>query len=278
MKRPVIITIISISCILSNASSAFADAASKVRKGIKAYEAQNYDQALIDFNDAQTESPLSPEIFFNMGNVFYRQKKYKEAQDAFEKSRQNAEIQIEAKALYNIGNALFAQGRLPEALQAYKQSLEINPDDLDTKYNIEYTENKIKEMLSRAQETQQQAKQDQAQKEQPPQESEQAAPQESESPAQPAEQNNQSAQEKDTQTAAQDQAQKEQLGEPEGEDTQDVSRAQAAAQKQETQNQEKLTKEEAERFLSAFEQDQKDMLSNQKDRQKGWPGNVEKDW
>ncbi|MFH1760926.1 MAG: tetratricopeptide repeat protein [bacterium] len=277
MKRPVIITIISISCILSNASSVFAGVAGKVRKGIKAYEAQDYDQALIDFNDAQTESPLSAEIFFNMGNCFYQQKKYKEAQDAFEKSRQNADIQIEAKALYNIGNTLFAQGRFQEALQTYKQSLAIDPQDLDTKYNIEYTERKIKEMLSQAKETQQQAEQDQAQKDQQ-QQTEQANQQPQESPAQEQETQNQSEQEQNMQAQAQNSEQDNKSGpEDNTQENKNFSKANATGQK-EAQNQEELTQAAAEKFLSRFEQDQKDPLANQQRRQKGSPAYVEKDW
>jgi TolA-binding protein len=44
---------------------------------------------------------------------------------------------------------------LEEALEFYKKVLEINPDDEDAKYNIEFVQKKIKEMMDRAAQRQQ---------------------------------------------------------------------------------------------------------------------------
>ena len=137
----------------------------RVDRGNRLYGEGKWPEALTAYNDAQLESPAQPEIFFNMGNVFYRQKKYGEAADAYRKAMEKGDRNLEAKAYYNIGNAFFQEGLLREALDAYKQALERAPDDVDAKYNIEYTERKIKEMLSQAQTTMEKALRERAEKE-----------------------------------------------------------------------------------------------------------------
>ncbi|MCP4649714.1 MAG: tetratricopeptide repeat protein [PVC group bacterium] len=234
--------------------------AGKIKAGNQAYEEGRYDDALVTYNDAQIESPTSPEVFFNMGTVFYRQKKYQEAIDVFQKSMEKGDADIEAKALYNIGNSLFAQGQLREALEMYKHALERNPEDGDTKYNIEYTERKIKEMLSESKQTQEQAMKDQAKQQQQQQQ----------------EQEGQQAEENKENSEQQEQAQLKQSKKQEGSEEEQQQQSQ---QKDASEKKDELTEEEAERFLSMFEQDQKNnQLPPQQTPQRGYESHVEKDW
>ncbi len=242
----------------------FADAGitKKVIQGNKLFDEGNFDEALTKYNDAQIDSPSSPEIFFNMGTVYYKQKKYKEAIDAFGKSMEKGDIELEAKALYNIGNSLFQQGQLKDALDYYKQSLERNPDDKDTKYNIEYTEKKIKEMLSKSEQTRQQALKDQAQRKKEEQEG----------------------QEKKTQRDKSKENENKSAEEASGKDMDKESKngseaKQGQVDKDGAEKKEELDKEDAERFLSAFEQDKKNLTPPvQQESGQGSGTYVEKDW
>jgi len=249
---------------------------SRITEGNKLYNDGEYDKALTKYNDAQIEAPTSPEIFFNMGNVFFRQGKYKEAIDSYQKSMEKGDINIEAKSMYNIGNALFQQGQLRGALEYYKQALERNPDDVDAKYNIEYTERMIKEMLSKAQETMQKAQQEQQKREAQEQQSAQNSKKEE----------NAEDQEKQMESASQQEVEKKN-GEAKGErrtetdkkegDERQAQKAQAG--KTNTEDKEDLSEEEAERFLSAFERDKRgNPLLNQQKSRRGRGYNVEKDW
>ncbi|MFH1877475.1 MAG: tetratricopeptide repeat protein [Candidatus Omnitrophota bacterium] len=290
----------------------------KIREGNKLYENKDYDAALVKYNDAQADDPARAEIFFNMGNVFYRQKKYEEAIDAFKKSMEKGDQGLAGKALYNTGNALFQQGRLKEALETYKQALERDPDDVDTKYNIEYTERKIKEMLSRCRQTKQEAEKDQSRKEQSEQQEKQGqeagegAKKEGEGQSgDPARGARREDNEKEKQAGAQGRAgmdnrdeenktgDEKSIAEEKGSagDKQDeMSGAEEKAEGQgESREGEKkgtgrsregrpgekkeLNKEEAERFLSSFDQDQKNLVppDNQKEG-RGREPYVEKDW
>jgi len=248
----------------------------RIIEGNKLYNDEEYDKALTKYNDAQIEAPTNPEIFFNMGNVFFRQGKYKEAIDSYQKSMEKGDINIEAKAMYNIGNALFQQGQLREALEYYKQALERNPEDVDAKYNIEYTERMIKEMLSKAQETIEKAQREQQKRKAQEQQSAQGEKKEE----------NTEDQEKQTQSAPQQEVKKKPGEEKEAQhaetdkkegDERQVQEAQAG--KTDAENKEDLSEEEAERFLSAFERDKKDNpLLNQQKSRRGRGYYVEKDW
>ncbi len=45
---------------------------------------------------------------------------------------------MKRQALYNKGNALFRTGDVNKAIKAYQRALEIDPKDVDTKFNLEY--------------------------------------------------------------------------------------------------------------------------------------------
>lgn len=249
----------------------------KIAEGNKLYNDGEYDKALIKYNDAQIEDPKSPQVFFNMGNVLFRQGKYKEAIDSYQKSMENGDINVEAKAMYNIGNALFQQGQLRQALEYYKQALERDPDDIDAKYNIEYTERMIKEMLSKAQETKQRAQQEQQKRKAQEQQSAPSSEgKEEEKKSQKKPEGSASQQEDKKKAGEKKEGQHTEADKKEGEKPQSQE---ARSGKPEPENKEDLSKEEAERFLSAFESDKRDNpLLNQQKSRRGRGYYVEKNW
>jgi tetratricopeptide (TPR) repeat protein len=261
----------------------------KISEGNKLYAAKEYDKALTKYNDAGIDSPTSPEMFFNMGNVFFKQGKYKEAVDSYRKSMEKGDSAIEAKAMYNIGNALFNQGELREALDHYKQALARDPDDQDAKYNVEYTERMIKEMLSKAKDTMKKAaeenkEREERQKREGQQQQAEQAPEgnkkkedvtgtDDKTPGSDNEKSIGSAgKEDDKEGEKGEKAQAAGKGEPEDKDKD--KQAEAAGK-----DKNDPSKEEAERFLSVFDRDKKNnQLTNQQGSKKGRGYYVEKDW
>lgn len=153
--------------ILGSLNLAFGPAVvGKVREGNKLYEKENYDEALRKYTDAQIDRPESPEIFFNIANILYKQRKYSDAEQMLEKAIPQSETQLEANIHYNIGNCKYKQGQLRESIDYYKKALEINPNDEDAKYNIEFVEKKIKEMMSQAKERMEKQKKEEGKKQQ----------------------------------------------------------------------------------------------------------------
>lgn len=131
------------------AGSSFAGIKSKVNKGNKLYNKQKFEEALSKYRDAETDEPENPVLHFNVGDALYKTEKYEEAIKEFEKATYSRDIELQAKSYYNTGNCLYRQDKLPESVQYYKKCLELNPDDEDAKFNYEFVQKKIKEMMDK---------------------------------------------------------------------------------------------------------------------------------
>jgi len=284
MKRSLLILILLISS-LANLAFLETGAAKKVKEGNKYFLQEDYQEALLRYNDAQLDDPVSPEIVFNMGDVFYRQRKYPEAVESYAKSMERGDRALEAKAFYNIGNSLFQQGRLREALEAYKQALERDPDDKDAKYNLEYTERKMKEMLSQAPKTKQQAlQQQQQQAARSKQQAEQKREQEEKDKKEEGERAESQQQALAGSEQQKQQKQEERVSRAEEEEVERQEREQSfdgvhPEQRRGTQDEKDVSKEQAEQYLSAFERNQQNLIPPTPQRfSKGRRIYVEKDW
>jgi Ca-activated chloride channel family protein len=123
----------------------------ELNKAKSAYEEADYESAAKIYqeyakrtNDAQS--------YFNAGNSFYKQKKYKESVALYEKAIFSNE-KYKAKKLANLGNAHAMQGDYENLLKAkkyYEESLKML-DDLEIKDNLENVIEKIEEQESQEQ-------------------------------------------------------------------------------------------------------------------------------
>jgi len=130
---------------------------SLINDGVENYEQEKYSDSEVNFKKGLNEEYESFEGHFNLGDALYKQERYDEAI----KSYQNAlalteDKELQSKVFHNIGNSLVKAEKYKESLGAYKNSLMLNPNDLETKYNLAYALNKLKNN----QQQQQQQKQD----------------------------------------------------------------------------------------------------------------------
>ena len=235
----------------------------KVRIGNKLYEAGEYLEAHERYTDAQVDAPEMKELDFNVGDTLYKQRKYEDAIAAYLRATESRRPEVEAGALYNIGNCKHTLGEqqgsielMREAIDAYRQSLSIDPEDEDAKFNIEFVQRRIKEMLS---EQQQQQEQDQSGEDQ-----EQSEQQEQEQSGEDQEQSEQQEQ----QQSGQEQEQAEQQ-QPAPEDQPE------AGQPRERRE---LSEEEAEAALRAFEQEEADARERSRQQMRAPARQPVKDW
>ena len=137
-------------------------AARKAVRGDEAYRRGDYGDALQRYSEALAEAPEEPRLFFNIGDVLYRQGGYPEAVKLFQRAAVTGDSRLRAKSWYNIGNAHYrsaAREGAPEAagqagdMEALKRSaasyiraLECAPDDLDAKYNLEFVQREIRKL------------------------------------------------------------------------------------------------------------------------------------
>ena len=121
----------------------------QVRKGNRAYEKGNYQDAAGRYMRALGADPSSFEAQYNLGNALHRQEMYDQAAQVQQQAAADslAAPVDRAQAFYNLGNTQFRQQKYAEALESYKNSLRLNPDDPQAKFNYAYT----KKLLDRDQ-------------------------------------------------------------------------------------------------------------------------------
>jgi Mg-chelatase subunit ChlI len=208
-----------------------------IRQGNRQYEDGKYKEAEIDYLKSIQSRNSSHKGFFNLGNASYMQNNYIQASAAFDTLRTfRMDDETRSKSYYNLGNSLLkasidsaqlAQQFLPASIEAYKQSLRLNPEDQDAKYNLAYAQ----KMLDKSQQQQQQQEQKQDKQDQQQDQQKQ-------------DQQQQDQQKQDQQEQQQDQAKQDQ---------------QQDQQQQQGQPQQ-ISKEDAERILEALKNDEKETL------------------
>jgi Ca-activated chloride channel family protein len=106
-------------------------------KAKEAYEKGEFEQAS-KLYQGYGDSSMSGQSYYNAGNSFYKQNKYDEAIQSYEKATFDAAAQ-RAKNFSNMGNAFVKQGKedsLQKAVQAYEESLKLE-EDKQTRENLQ---------------------------------------------------------------------------------------------------------------------------------------------
>jgi tetratricopeptide (TPR) repeat protein len=143
MDKRVVIVILAVSCFLS--WHWFEPTARKNQRGIKAYEAQKYKQALEEFMSARKIKPDMAALKSNTASALYQMKKYKEALEEFSGLDPQKTGLPAADFFYNVGNSFFRLNQFDKALDHYKKSLVLNPQDMAAKKNFELTLKKLED-------------------------------------------------------------------------------------------------------------------------------------
>ncbi len=112
----------------------------KAREGVTHYNREEFDQAAAKFQASQLEAPEDSAVAYNLANSHFRLGRYEEAVEAYKKAlTESTPPNLKQKSWYNMGNAYYRMGYLEEAIDAYKKALELNPGDVDSKFNLEWT-------------------------------------------------------------------------------------------------------------------------------------------
>lgn len=135
-----------------------------IRQGNEQYKNKKYDQAEIKYRKGLEKDPKSVTGQYNLSNSLYRQEKYKEAIPILDSLRQQKIAPNQrAQVYHNLGNNLLKSQDYQGAVEAYKNALKLNPKDEDTRYNLSYALEKLKQQQ---QKNQQQQNKDQKQDQQ----------------------------------------------------------------------------------------------------------------
>ncbi len=128
-----------------------------IRQGNKLFRAGKFAEAEVDYRKAIEKNAKNPQAAYNLGNALLAQKK---DSAAIVQYQQAAKLETNQKrrsyAYHNIGVICQGHQMYGEAIEAYKEALRNNPNDDETRYNLE--------LCKRQQKQQQQNQQNQQQK------------------------------------------------------------------------------------------------------------------
>lgn len=116
-----------------------------IKEAKEAYEAGKYEESA-KLYEKYAEETKKGEGYFNAANSLYKQKKYKEAIEAYQKATFDDESQ-RAKNFSNLGNAYAKEQNLQKAVEVYEKSLGIQ-EDKDTRENLQ----EVKKLLKKQKE------------------------------------------------------------------------------------------------------------------------------
>ena len=132
-----------------------------VAGGNALYAAGDYTAATQKYQAALRLQPDDAAIHFDLGDAYYQRQLYADALTHYEKALQTAGPELEARLRYNLGNAEYQQAlealnTLQDALTParaamayYRDSLALEPERADTRYNLEMSLRLLREIERR---------------------------------------------------------------------------------------------------------------------------------
>lgn len=110
-------------------------------EGVRAFKEERGNDSHNYFAQSLAEMPFSPEAHFNLGTTYFINKEFDKAQKEFEQAAQlakrmnNAEAEFASR--FNAAIAASEAKQIDAALESYQRALEVKPDSLEVKTNIE---------------------------------------------------------------------------------------------------------------------------------------------
>jgi Ca-activated chloride channel homolog len=136
----------------------------EIYKGNELYKKQQYDKANEAYQQALVKDPSNPTANYNNGNASFRQNKFDDALKSFDNTINNTKDKnLQQQSYYNKGVALSKQQKLMESIDAWKEALRLNPNDKQTRENLEKA---LRELKKKQQEENQKKSKEKQKKEQ----------------------------------------------------------------------------------------------------------------
>ena len=152
------------------------------RVQIPAMPKEEVSRGLSYYENILRENPALPEAHFGAGHSAYTIENFERAQKEFEAAAQSEQEQLQSMSYYNLGNTLHRQGQLEQSLMAYRKAIQLDPTDLDAKYNYELTQRMLEQMQSQQSQPQQSDENNQQESEDQQQQQQQPPPEQQQPP------------------------------------------------------------------------------------------------
>lgn len=137
-----------------------------VRQGNAMYEAGNFDAAAQQYDTAAQALPDAAAVHFNLGNALFKQQRLDDAVEHYARALTTAApgpAGLEGRLKYNLGNVAYQRAlrALPDAQQAlphlqsamtyYRDSLEVDPQQGNARYNLELAHTLLRQLQQQLQ-------------------------------------------------------------------------------------------------------------------------------
>tara|TARA_R110002049_G_scaffold26248_10_gene91589 strand:+ start:4465 stop:5301 length:837 start_codon:yes stop_codon:yes gene_type:complete len=110
---------------------------SYVYEGNALVESDDFVSAEMEYRKAISENPTTVAGVYNLGNSYYKKGNFEEALYRHQQAVKTATSKAEKhKAFHNIGNILMKNKKCKEAVEAFKSALRNDPTDDETRYNF----------------------------------------------------------------------------------------------------------------------------------------------
>lgn len=262
--------------------SSFAQEHEFLIQGDKAYKNEDLSKAEEEYLRAIEANPESFKGLYNHANIIeqsaeseenveMKEKRIEQAKDSYLKAIANAKNDKHKSYAYNnLGNIYMNKQEYKKGIDAYKNSLRLNPDDVETKMNLQYA---LKQMQQQQQQQQQSQSQNQKQEEGDNQEQQ-------DEKNQPSEGKRSDKEQKDNKENNKSSESKENEDEPKDSDSNPSDEESQTAEQDENKNEpspESLSKEEVLRQLKVMDDIEKKVKEKLKKEQKS-DYKSDKDW
>ena len=213
---------------------------------MREYKHGQYEQALKEYQQLLQRKGGDSRLHFNAGAAAYRNHQLDEAAKQFDDAANATDLRLQGMAYYNRGNTLYYLGEQDpdtskrgetwkKAVQDFQNSLKLNPQDKDAKFNLEFVKKKIEELKQQQQQSQQ--KKSDQQQNQDQQQQQQKQGQQSQKQDDQKQQQQQQQQQDQQQQQAQSQQDQQSQQQKQDDQKQQQQAAQSQEQKQQQQQQ-----------------------------------------
>ena len=242
-------------------------------KGFEANKNKKTIESEMDYRKAISKNKNNTIAQYNMGDLLFNQKAYKEASGFYQEASisKGATKEEKHKAYHNLGNIAMQEKEYDKAVLAYKEALRNNPDDDETRYNLAVAKEMLKKNPPQNQDNQNQDK-NKDKKDQNNQDNKDKN-----------QENNQNKDQKDNKSDEnkenQDKKDQNNQGNNQNNDNKEGDKQENKPQQPGESSQNKLSPEQAKRILEAMSNEEKKTQEKiNAQRVKGRPIRSEKDW
>jgi len=138
----------------------FRSSNSNVEEGNAKLGTGKFKEALEYYEKAVKELPDEPGVHYNLGVALSQLGQLDKAREALLKASVAQERSLKLKSFYNLGNVYYEQKKFKEAAGAYTRALQLSPSHAQSKWNLEMALRRVQEEEKKKKEEEEKKKKD----------------------------------------------------------------------------------------------------------------------